>query len=212
MSNRGFRGRKRRGRISRRLPPKPLVLIVCEGKKTEPEYFNEIRIKKRISKDRIKIITSKECGGTDPKTIVVCAKEKRKELAKIEGLIYDEVWCVFDHDDHDKLKEAIDQAKGNKFNTAFSNPCFELWCLLHFEMRTAFISRDELSKKICSDNCLPHYDKGIKKWFDILYANLPDATTRAISLRKFHRDNLNAENINPSTNVDELVSIINNLN
>ena len=73
-------------RKSRGLPPKPLVLIVCEGKETEPNYFNGIRKRKRIPRDRIKVVGCDECGGTDPKTIVECAKKVRKQ----SELNYDE--------------------------------------------------------------------------------------------------------------------------
>ena len=51
------------------------------------------------------------------------------------------MYCVVDHDGHDsavnKLKadlEAIDRRrKSPRVRMALSNPCFELWLLLHFE-------------------------------------------------------------------------------
>ena len=129
------------GRKSKKLPPKPLILIITEGIKTEPEYFNGLRKYKRINRDRVRIISSKVCGGTDPDTIVKCAKDAKRQLEKDAGLSYDEVWCVFDRDEHQNLKQAIDKAYANKLKIAFSNPCFELWCYLHFELQTAYIDR-----------------------------------------------------------------------
>jgi hypothetical protein len=49
----------------------------------------------------------------------------------------DEVWCVFDVDEHPKLAEARDQANANGIQLAVSNPCFELWLLLHFQEHRA---------------------------------------------------------------------------
>ena len=66
-------------------------MIVCEGGKTEPEYFNGFRISRRMNRKRIRLITSKDCGGNDPRTIVRCAKRIRRELLKDEGLYYDTV-------------------------------------------------------------------------------------------------------------------------
>lgn len=212
MGKRPIRKGVRKGRVSRRLPKKPLILIVCEGAITEQEYFNCLRKKKRISKDRIRVLTSKHCRGTDPKTLVVCAKAKRIELYKKEGLYYDTVWCVFDRDDHGNVHEALNQAKGNGFECAFSNPCFEIWCLLHFRMQSAHIERDRVSKCLRDDACLPGYDKRIESFFDILFSNVSEASRRAKELRQLHANNYQSEKSNPSTNVDELIDLIVGLN
>jgi hypothetical protein len=152
-----IRKRQKKGRVSKRLPKKPLFLIVCEGEITEKDYFNCLRIKKKISSLRIRIVTGgKDCRGTDPKTLVECAKRKRVEFLKQEGLDYDQTWCVFDCDDHKTLDQAIDQANANGINHALSNPCFEIWCLLHFRMQTGYIERGKLQKLI-ADHCMPNY-------------------------------------------------------
>ena len=105
--------------------PNPIVVIVCEGEETEPNYLNAKRASKRISKEQVRIFGSKE-AGTHPKSIVEFAKEKKRDMER-EGLPIDRVWCVFDRDSHMKIEEAFVQANDLKFEVAFSNPCFELW-------------------------------------------------------------------------------------
>jgi hypothetical protein len=52
------------------------------------------------------------------------------------------VWCVFDCDEHARLKPAIDQATALELSLAVSNPCFDLWFLLHFQdQRAAMIPK-----------------------------------------------------------------------
>jgi len=57
-------------------------------------------------------------------------REAEKAAKKQSGsfLNYDEIWCVFDIDDHQKIPQALDQAKANGISVARSNSCFELFC------------------------------------------------------------------------------------
>ena len=59
-------------------------LIVCEGEKTEPNYFNGFRVPKAV----VKVV------GTGENTIRVVEKAI-KRMAEDD---YDQVWCVFDRD------------------------------------------------------------------------------------------------------------------
>ena len=56
---------------------------------------------------------------------------------------FDEVWCIFDRDDHHRFDEATRVAKKAGIRTAISNPCFELWLILHARQQTAFISTSD---------------------------------------------------------------------
>ncbi|MGW6281706.1 RloB family protein [Kribbella sp. NPDC055071] len=50
---------------------------------------------------------------------------------------FDEVWCVFDVDDFD-IEPATREARRAGLELAVSDPCFELWLLLHHEDCRAF--------------------------------------------------------------------------
>jgi hypothetical protein len=44
---------------------------------------------------------------------------------------YDQVWCVVDVDDFQDVNQACDEARKSDIGLIISNPCFELWLLLH---------------------------------------------------------------------------------
>jgi hypothetical protein len=118
-------------------PPYPRILIVTEGEKTEPQYFDEIRKKLRLSATHIAIADSSY--GTEPGQIVECAAD----LFRARGKEFDQVFAVFDRDEHRTYHEALDACPRAKLRNdenrhvtlraVPSNPCFELWLLLHYE-------------------------------------------------------------------------------
>ena len=194
--------------LERRPPsriPKPIVLVVCEGAKTEPTYFQALRKAKRMSPEQIKIVPGEE--GSHPKKVVEYAKSLKEEIRQ-DGLIVDEVWCVFDRDIHQCIKAAFFQARSNQFHVAFSNPSFELWFLLHYEDQNSHIERQAVTRKL--KRHIQRYQKAMDV-YPILLCNQTRAIDRAEKLRKLHRDNQEEENENPSTNVDKLVIYLNSL-
>ena len=50
------------------------ILIICEGKKTEPQYFNEIRQYYRLNTAYVGILQSEY--GTSPQQVVDFARDK----------------------------------------------------------------------------------------------------------------------------------------
>ena len=88
--------------------PKLRILIVCEGQETEPGYFRAFQHAAHNPRVHIKI--ARECGV--PKTVVEVAirlREEAKQEAKRqrdENLRWDEVWGVFDVDEHPNLDKA----------------------------------------------------------------------------------------------------------
>lgn len=188
--------------------PGLLVMIVCEGEETEPNYFTGLRAAKRYPKDQIQVITPQESKGNDPKTLVKYAKSERAK-AKNAGLPYDEVWCVFDRDEHQTFAQAIDQANANGIKLAISNPCFELWYLLHFQDQTARIDRNKLPSLLRKH--IPNYEKSKPGICGIISDCQDDARRRAESLRRKHTGDGNSECENPSTGMDKLVKLLNTL-
>jgi hypothetical protein len=116
--------------------PKPRIVLVCEGKVTEPTYFE--RFKALCGNGLVVVKTIGGCGV--PVSVVERAINERETLvaeAKRSKNSFDshfEVWAVFDRDDHPKkeVPTAIQMAADNDIFVAFSNPCFELWGLMHF--------------------------------------------------------------------------------
>jgi len=110
--------------MSTRIPEKRL-LIVCEGKITEPQYLGGLRSEFRLPAVKI------DGGHPDALELVQTALKKR-DAAELDP--YDEVWCVFDveYPVGNGIEEAISLAKSENLFLAPSNPCFELWLILHY--------------------------------------------------------------------------------
>ena len=168
MANRSTRLRRR----AARLEPRKRILIVCEGEKTEPGYLKTLRIEEKIHLLEIEVV---EAAGV-PKTLVECAVSKKREAERAgrrdPTMKYDEVWCIFDVDAHPNLPEALQQARDNGVHVALSNPCFELWVLLHFQEQTAWIDRHSAQSA-----CRGHIP-GLRK--DISYVDLKDRYQEAV--------------------------------
>jgi len=201
------RDRARSGRLLGREVKTPkktgdVFLIVCEGEKTERNYFEGLKKRGRIHPLNVEVFGPDL--GNSPISIVKYAKElrdKRKNEAKRgKGVVYDQVWCVFDHDKHERLDEAIDKAKGNKIRVALSVPCFEFWYLLHFTYTTRpFQDCEEVEK--CLREHIKDYDKA-KDYLDLL---LPKLETALDNAKRVRERNEPSETKCPATNVDLLV-------
>lgn len=79
-----------------RRAPYTKVLLVCEGEKTEPHYFNGLKDHYGLNSANVEI-----CGdcGSDPLSIIDHAKQRYRE-EKDAGDAFDRVFCVFDKDAH----------------------------------------------------------------------------------------------------------------
>lgn len=115
-----------------RRPVQRNFLIVCEGEKTEPNYFKAIkRQMKSGAGSKVEIVGA----GAHTRDLVECARNaiaKRRD----EGLpMYYHVWIVFDKDsfEADDFDNAVKMAESDKWHAAWSNEAFELWYLLHFQ-------------------------------------------------------------------------------
>ena len=153
-------------KLNRRQPtrnPIQKIVIACEGSKTEPGYFESIRRELRLR--TLQIIVLRHQGRTDPRSIIERVIEERKEMksnqAWTEG---DSAWAVFDGDEHieqspDNWRSAIDLATKQKIKLAITNPCFELWYLIHFQDYFAQITRDRVINLL--EKHIPNYEKSM---------------------------------------------------
>ncbi|GAB1348684.1 hypothetical protein MASR1M107_08960 [Ignavibacteriales bacterium] len=119
----------------------PVFFIFCEGKNTEPVYFNSFR----ISTVKIKTL------GVGLNTLGLVEKAIRRINMERFDATLDQKWCVFDKDDFpsDLFDKAIDKAEKNGFGVAWSNQSFEYWLLLHFEdHQGGSLHRDDYKSRI----------------------------------------------------------------
>ena len=198
-----LRGRKRELR-----EPLSTLYIVCEGKKTEPLYFENYRKKE----NNVKIIPV-TCSHKDAIGIVDFAirKIERRDYST-EGK--DEVICVFDCDANKEvdLAKAFKNARKNKIKICLSNPFFELWFLLHFEYADQRFTKEKLESRL--EKHIPNYVKN-KDYYGELLSKRDDAIKNADKLNKYHSSkdvSLESVKSNPSTQVHEVISLIHGFN
>lgn len=118
----------RRGRRPPFREPRLRLLVVCCGKRTEPDYFRALKGHLRNPAVQVRL-TAKVCA---PRDLV----EYARKIAPAGVDEFDEVWCVVDSDEFD-IEPAAALAKELDVQLAVSNPCFELWLLLHCQDCTA---------------------------------------------------------------------------
>ena len=189
-----------------------LVLIVCEGEKTEPNYLRGLQRALRISNATINILDTDH--GTDPVSVLNAAIEEFEKDASL----YDRVYCVFDRDGHANYVEALNLAKNHalaKRNVLFvanSVPCFEIWLLLHFKYTAqAYVKAGNKSPCDClvSDlkrvGLLPNYEKNHRGIYELVSAKTDVAVRHARMLDKYNRE---IGSDNPSTKMHDLVTYL----
>lgn len=203
--------RDRVRREARRAPflePRPRILVVCEGEVTEREYFEGFR--RWCKNPRVEVHV--EGPGGVPFSLVAKARalreraEREATSERDENLRYEEVWCVFDVDEHPRVADARQMAKDNGLRLAMSNACFELWLVLHLRENPGPQHRHKLQETLAE--LMPGVrDKHLD--FDLLIAGYDEAFRRA---ERLERDALDAgeEGRDPTTEVFHLTDSIDN--
>jgi len=180
-------------------------LIVCEGEKTEPNYFKKFPVNTRVINLDIR------GEGKNTRSLVDKAIELKNSSEYDES---DRFWCVFDRDingrnsnDAQNFNAAMTLAKNNGIKVAYSNDAFELWYLLHFHFYNTGISRKDYQNMLTQ--LLGHeYKKNSETIDEELKSRQQNAIKHAKRLLQEY-DVSNPETDNPSTTVHLLVEELN---
>ncbi len=196
-----------------RREPFAKVLVVCEGEKTEPHYFNGLKDHYKLNSANVEVCAG---GGFDPLGICTFAME-RYEQEKTAGDPYDKVFCVFDKDNHANFLRALnairDAEPRNTFVAVPSVPCFEFWFLLHYKYTTRPFTASS-GASACDQVLnelkvyLPDYAKGVSDTFPVLFDRLEYAKKNAARASRSAAD---SGTDNPTTRVHELVNFLQNI-
>lgn len=198
------------GRKENNRPVEVRFLIVCEGEKTEPNYFEALINACKTKGSIVRTATIKGVArGTS--SLVKRAIEIQRDLERRNAMSFDSKWVVFDKDDFPDFGQAIQRAGQADFKSAWSNEAFELWYYLHFHYLDAAISREDYIKKL--EGFLSEriegtfsYHKNDPQMYDLLrrYGNEDQAKRWACDLQKLHNEKPYSEQC-PCTTVNELV-------
>lgn len=172
-------------------------LIICEGEKTEPNYFVKFRVPTKVF-DVFGI-------GANTESLV----QKAIEIRNNSIVAYDYVWCVFDRDSFpaQNFNNALTLAANNNINVAYSNEAFEIWYLLHFNFHDSATSRAQY-KAMLTERLGFKYEKNDPNIYDHLLPLQSIAIRNAIALLNSHATH-SPLNDNPSTTVHALVQELN---
>lgn len=185
-------------------------LIVCEGEKTEVNYFKAFDVPKKIE-------VTVRGEGKNSLSLVNKAIQIIDNLKKDDS--FDQIWCVFDKDNCSKeqFNQAERLAKENNVKIAYSNEAFEIWFILHFQYLDIATSRSEyltiLTKQMQKYGLLNKKEKYAKNREDMYEKLKPYQTTAITNAAKLIQDRDEAKkhpfDANPSTTVQELVQELN---
>jgi hypothetical protein len=181
------------------------LLVFAEGLVTEEQYVVHWH---RRNRGQVTVAIDPFRGP--PLQLVERAVEAKKiderDARRGRGRSYDEIWCIHDVDEHPNLPQAVDLARRHDIQLAVSNPCLELWFLLHFESQTAFIERQ--SAKSRAEELLGCEKSLNERALALLDERLPVARERAQQLDVKHAGDGSPPGSNPSSSVWRLVESI----
>lgn len=209
----GWRSGRREGRS--RMVQMTRHLVVSEGKETEPRYFEGVRAALGAANGRKVAIVVK---GTGKHTLDLL--DFAVEHCRYAPETFDHVWLVFDKDDFPAAdfdameRKCAELSDGSRtFHALWSNPCFELWPLLHLRYTTAPMTAAECQRALAramSKGLGVDYRKNIDGLFGMVDGQRAEALHRVQRLETHHGELGNAKPSaqNPATKVGEIFDVI----
>ena len=215
---------KRKGKRKRELErrgttrsPRKRVLIVCEGEKTEPYYFRSLIHSLGLRAAEVQVCAG---SGSAPISVVECGTRILNEDSD-----FDQIYFVFDKDSHASYASALSRVKNlrkkrtynNKSISAItSNPCFEVWFLMHYQAYTRPITaaggRSACENVIRVLKKFPefyNYNKGNRKLIELSVGRLEEAKENSEQVLKLcEASGTSIHYGNPTTLVHKLISAL----
>lgn len=149
------------------LEAEKMFVLSYEGKISEKKYFEDFRNSELFNDSGlIEIISLKRPTnrGSDPISVKKLLLEAKKEYRFKDT---DEFWLIIDRDDWEEIhnhnfdKLVEDCKKENNFFLAMSNPCFEIWLILHLKDISEFDEEEKV--KIMSNEKISNSKNYIDK-------------------------------------------------
>jgi hypothetical protein len=197
-------------------------LIVCEGEKTEPNYFQGLKEdlpKGVLTYCQIDI----EGTGRNTQSLIEEALRLKGVYQEANNRPIDRMWVVFDRDSFSTtdFNNAVLRCQNSKpeIGCAWSNEAFELWYLLHFHYYNHGMSRKDYQDSI--ENSLKpvlgdhyRYKKNSTEMYSILkeHGSLESAIRNAKRLVENFETRQDYANHNPCTMVYKLIEELQDLN
>lgn len=188
-------------------------LIVTEGTKTEPQYFQTI---KDIINQKYRRRIQLDIYGEGDNTIGLFEKARNRAVGN-RAVIYKHVWVVYDTDDFpaehiNKTVELCDTESNEEtiYHAIWSNQCIELWYLLHFCYFQSDIAREGYWSKLSDwmkSYGIGEYQKNRQDMFQVLRPYMDMAIVNARRLSEINGGRAPASAA-PGTKVYELIEML----
>lgn len=187
-------------------------LIVTEGTKTEPNYFEAIKNQiNREYKDRIRV----EIEGTGLNTVNLVSLAEKYVNESSNG--FKHVWVVYDKDDFPaelfNMAAELCHRKTTEntiYHALWSNQCIELWFLLHFSFYQADIHRVDYCQKL-TERLMKigagKYEKNREDMFSVLRPYMNHAVSNAKRLSEINEGKTPTESA-PGTEVYKIIEML----
>lgn len=197
-------------RRKRRRSVKRTVLVVGEGRETEPNYFHGLKREDSVLAGFS--VTVKKGPGVSPEKVVERTIHLKRQ-AENRREAYDEVWCVLDVEDptrRDSLDKAVTIAAQNGITLCLSNPCFEVWLLSHFQRKGRAYKDCDAAIVDLNKHWQKHCGQDYRKNDDQVYDRVSGLTERAVANAQwvretYHCGKAQTADCNSSTDVYRLV-------
>lgn len=192
-------------------PAKRKFVLFSEGKNTEPDYFKAVQSLFRGALIELEIIPAAGVPFTIAENAVALQaklnKQSKRGARRNSFADKDEVWAIFDRDEHPRVTDALRLCKDNNVGVAFSNPCFELRLILHISDFDKAVDRHEVQRVLAA--ILKDYDPKRGKTTECmsLVSSLAEAEKRAARQVQNRQDEGSVDGA-PSTTVFLLTAAI----
>lgn len=188
---------------SRRRQQRAIIRVLTEGRKTEPQY---IKIWSRKYRNVVRIDIDKKDTGLAAASLLEQAREYKRQSRRTNP-DFDSIWIIFDVDENpdNTMSNVIQEARDSGIEIAISNPCFELWLVLHRQDQTRHIERDKIQKEAKRLNMINDRKHIVSDAHQTLLEQYDEARNRAKQLEAMHRGNGSRLWENPSSQVWKFV-------
>lgn len=164
------------------------MLILTNGERSERDYLNGLKLQHGRSLGMVTVLFDNKA----PDALVAQAAKLRREN------FYNDAWIVCDVDEFE-IDGAAAISQRQNVAIAWSNPCFEVWLIIHFREGCSPLQNGR-DAEVKLKQLLPGYDKSNLN-FDHFKPNVRVAVERSMRLGDAPTDN-------PSTSVGALVKFL----
>lgn len=195
-----------RGRQSKKRALKRNIYIFTEGE-TEKNYFSILN-KKYNSTATVKVSVSH--AHKQGMQLLRHALGKINTLNKTDKSNIGGVYIIFDKDDIDtnEIQNVLKEAKKQGIHIGFSNSCFEVWLLAHFEKLNKSHTKQRLYKRLeyhldCKQYSRRHKNDQelLEKIEDLVFTAMENTAT----MEDLSQITINCE---PYTNIGKMIQCI----